>query len=53
MLRSYLCDYSDEYIVVKRRITVTGNNDANTRNKKLSFTKNAQFVLCISKINKT
>ena len=29
MLRSNLCDYSDVYIVVKRRITVAGANNAN------------------------
>ena len=35
MLRSDLCDYSDAYIVVKWRITVKGDNDDKTRNKKL------------------
>ena len=29
MLRSDLCDYSDVYIVVKGRISVTGPNNAN------------------------
>ena len=29
MLRSNLCDYSGAYIVVKRRISVTGTNNAN------------------------
>ena len=28
MLRSYLCDYSDAYTVVKRAIAVEGDNDA-------------------------
>ena len=37
MLRSDFCDYSDEYIVVKRTITVEGNNVAKTRNKKFTF----------------
>ena len=32
MLRSDLCDYSDAYIVVKGRISVTGNNKTNRRN---------------------
>ena len=41
MLRSNLYDYSDAYIVVKGRIRVTGTNDANRRNKKLTFTNNA------------
>ena len=36
MLRSYLCDYSD-----------------NQRNKSTSFTNNAPFRSCISKINNT
>ena len=29
MLRPDLCDYSAAYIVVKGRISVTGNNNAN------------------------
>ena len=33
-LRSYLCDYSNAYIVVKGRIIITGTNDPNKRNKK-------------------
>ena len=51
MLWSDLCDYSDAYIVVKGRITVTGTNAAKRRNKKLTFRNNAVFRLCISKIN--
>ena len=51
MLRSKLCDYSDAYIVVKERISVRGINDANKRNKKLTFKNNAPFRSCISKIN--
>ena len=42
MLRSNLCDYSDAYIVVKRKVdllAVTSNN--------------APFRSCISKINNT
>ena len=53
MLRSDLCDYSDAYIVVKWEITVEGDNDAKTRNKKLILKKNDPFRSCISKINKT
>ena len=34
MLKSDLCDYSDVYIVVKEKISVTGTNDANKRKKK-------------------
>ena len=53
ILRSYLCDYSDTYIVVKGRISVTGNNAANRRNKKLTFKNNAPLRPCISKISNT
>ena len=53
MLRSDLCDYSDAYIVVKGRISVRGTNDANKRNKKLTFKNNAPFRSCISKISNT
>ena len=40
-VRAALCDYSDVYIVVKGRISVTGTNNANTRNKRLTFKKKA------------
>ena len=53
MLRSNLCDYSDAYIVVKGRISVSGTNDANQGNKKLTFKNNARFRSCMSKINNT
>ena len=53
MLRSDLCDYSDAYIVVKGTITVEGDNDAKTRNKKLILKNNAPFRLSISNINNT
>ena len=33
MLRSNLCDYRDAYIVVNRRISVRGTDNANKRNK--------------------
>ena len=52
MLRSDLCYYSDAYIVVKGRITVTDPNNANY-DKKLAFKNNAPFTSCISKINNT
>ena len=52
MLRSDLCDYSDEYIVVKGTVSVTTPvNDA--YDKKLAFKNNALFISCISKINNT
>ena len=51
MLRSDPHNYSDAYIVVKGRISVTSTN-AN-RNKKLIFKNNAPFRSCILKINNT
>ena len=53
MLRSDLCDYSDAYIAVKGRISVTGTNNANRRNKTLTFKNNVSFRSCISKISNT
>ena len=52
MLRSHVSDYGDAYIVVKRRITVAGTNNANRKNKKLTLIV-LQFRSCISKINNT
>ena len=53
MLRSDLCDYGKAYIVIKGRITVDGDNDDKTRNKKLIFKNNSPFRSCLSKINNT
>ena len=53
MLRSDLCDYSDTDNGVKGWISVTGNNAANRRDKKLTFKNNALFRSSISKINNT
>ena len=56
MLRSDLCDYSDAYILVKGKITVTKgfNNNANNNayGKKLALKNNVPFISCISKINR-
>ena len=52
MLRSDKCDYSDAYIVVKGKFTVT-NSDNDVYYKKLAFENNAPFTSCISKINNT
>ena len=46
MLRSYLCDYSDAYVVVKENIIVTNPDDAK-RNKAVAFKNNAPFINCI------
>ena len=51
MLRYNLCDYSDDYIVVKGDIALEGDSDANKQNKNLAFKNNAPFINCISKIN--
>ena len=52
MLKSDLCDFSDAYIVVKGKITVTNpNNDA--YDKKGAFKNNEPFTSCILKINNT
>ena len=51
MLRSDLCDFIDAYIVVKGDITLEGDNDANKRNKNITFKNNAPFINCISNIN--
>ena len=35
MLKSYLCGFSDAYIIVEGDITLEGDNNANKRNKNL------------------
>ena len=47
ILRPDLCDYSNAYIIVKGKITVTGKNNDNRVNKKLVFKNNAPFRSCI------
>ena len=51
MLRLDLCDFSDAYIVVKGYITLERDNNANKRNKNLTFQNNAPFINYITKIN--
>ena len=59
MLKSSLCDYSDEYILVNGRITINGRGAAvdarNTdeRDKSVAFKNCAPFINCISEINNT
>ena len=50
MLRSDLCNFSDEYIVAKGTITAVKPDNAK-RNKATAFKNNAPFINCISKIN--
>ena len=51
MLRSNLCDYSDVYVVVKGKVTVTRVNNNSKKNRPLEFKNNAPFTNHISKIN--
>ena len=58
MFRSNLCDYSDSYILVKGKITVTapgenniGDNIKDKKNRPLIFKNNAPLVSCITRIN--
>ena len=44
---------SDAYIAVEGRLSVARNENANRRNKNLTFKNNAPFRSCISKINNT
>ena len=59
VLKSSLCDYSDAYIHVKGKITITGAGDneaarcADERNKGVAFKNSAPFTICISEINNT
>ena len=57
MLKSSLCDYSDAYILVKGKITITGEGDdaaarqVDERDKGVVFKNCASFTACISNIN--
>ena len=51
VLRSDLYDYSDAYVWVKGKITVTNPNDNANFNKELTLKNNAPFISCISKTN--
>ena len=59
ILKSSLCDYSDAYILVKGKITITGAGDdaaareADERDKVVAFKNCAPFTICISEINNT
>ena len=56
---SSLCDYSDRYILVKGRITVTGaradavDRQADERDKGVVFKNYAPFINCKTEINNT
>ena len=57
MLKSSLCDYSDAYILVKGKITITGAGadaaarQTDERNKGVAFKNCAPFTTCKSNIN--
>ena len=59
MLKSSLCDYSDAYILVKGKITITGAGDneaarqADERDKGVAFKNCGPFTNCVSEINNT
>ena len=59
MLKSRLCDYSDAYILVKGKITITGRGadaaarQADEKDKGVAFKNCAPFINCISEINNT
>ena len=59
MLKSSSCDYSDAYILVKEKITVTWAGDntvtrqADGGDKGVAFKNCAPFTNCISEINNT
>ena len=59
MLRSILHDYSDAYILVKGKMTITGAGDdaaakqANESDKGVAFKNCAPFTNCIKEINNT
>ena len=54
-IRSYLCDYSDAYIIVKWTIDLlaVAANENDKAEKDVAFKNNAPFGSCISKINST
>ena len=51
MLRSDLCNYSDAYVWVKGKITVTNPNNNVNFDRRSAFKNNAPFISCVSKIN--
>ena len=59
MLKSSLCDYSDAYILAKRKITIAGAGayaaarQSDERDKGVAFKNCAPFTNCISEINNT
>ena len=50
-MRSDLCDYSEAYILVKRKINDRAVANTDTDQKDAALKKNAPFRSCITKIN--
>ena len=58
MLKSSLCDHTEAHILTKGKITITGGDDAATRqqderDKGVTFKNCAPFTNCNSEINNT
>ena len=59
MLKSSLCDYSDTYILVKGKLTITGKeadvaaSQEHKRDKGVIFKNCTPFINCKTKINNT
>ena len=57
MIKSYLCDYNDAYILVKRTTivpkTVAAGVAVNDTNEKILFKNCTPFTDCITEINNT
>ena len=59
MTKSSLCDYSDAYVLVKGKITITGAEDnaatrqADERDKGVALKNCTPFTYCINEINNT
>ena len=59
MVKTYLCDYSEAYILVKGKITITGvgadaaARQVDERDKGVAFKNCAPCTNCISEINNT
>ena len=51
MLRSNLYDYSDAYIVVKRKVNLKAIPNTDVDRKNVAFKNNAPLRSCITKIN--
>ena len=51
MLRSDLCDYADDYILIEGIIIVGGNAPRDRQNRPVILKNNAPFISCITRIN--